>query len=145
MTVKITDPAGNSCTATQVITVMSAGCNVMLTAPTGNPAYLNKSNDSQPSSPTTLEYTVTGAATNCPNTAALLFIGGSQTNMVTTDAAGAFSFPISLPEGPAHIEVHMDNGVQPTVAAVDVVVDRDSSGGVQLHARGSEPLHRGAR
>lgn len=125
VTATITDLAGNSCTAMQVINVMSAGCNVAFTAPASTPAFLNKSNDTVPASATTLEYTLTGAAPNCPSTLVRLFRGtpGMQVDMVMTNGSGAFSFNISLPEGTEHLEVRMDNGVQPTFAQVDVTVD----------------------
>ncbi len=125
VTATITDVAGNSCQATQVINVMSAGCNVSLTAPASTPALLNKSNDSTPGSTTTLEYTLTGTAPNCPNALVRLFRGtpGVQVDMATTSGVGGFSFNVSLPEGTEHLEVRMDNGVQPTFDAVDVTVD----------------------
>jgi large repetitive protein len=125
VTATITDLAGNSCSATQVINVMSAGCNVEFTTPATNPASLNKSNDAMPASMTTLEYTLVGSAPNCPNAAVRLFRGvpGTQVDMVMTNGTGGFSFNISVPQGTERFEARMDNGVQPTFDAVDLTVD----------------------
>ncbi|MBL8954296.1 MAG: hypothetical protein JNK82_26190 [Myxococcaceae bacterium] len=125
ITATLTDPAGNFCTATQVISVQNAGCNVVFTSPAAAAVSFGKPDDTMPASPTTVERALVGEAANCPNALVRLFRGtpGTQVDMVTTNGMGQFSFNISLPSGTEHFEARMDNGVQATLDAVDITVD----------------------
>jgi hypothetical protein len=121
--VQVTDLANNSCSDSQTILINAMGCPIAFTAPATNPAYLNKSNDSAPASPTTLEYTLTGT-TGCPSSPIHFFktAGELAGSPVMTDGTGSFSFPISLPEGPDVLTAQMNVGTM-TSASVNVTVD----------------------
>ncbi len=74
--VAVTDAAGNGAQATESgIEVNGIGCSVLITSPTGSPAILNKSNDLNPSTPATVDTTLTGSSSNCANRSVSLYLG----------------------------------------------------------------------
>lgn len=123
---EVKDAAGNVGGSSQTITVAGMGCSVQITSPSSHPAVMNKTNDSVPSTAATLDYTLAGTSSNCPNATVTVLSGdvGSQTTLgtTTTNGSGAFTFNLQLPEGPARIEVAMNVGA-PTSDHIDMTVD----------------------
>ncbi len=123
----VTDAAGNTCSTTQVIVVNAPGCSITFASPTGNPAFLNKSNDATPATAATLEYTLAGS-TNCASQPIRFFTGtgAGKTELpgspAMTGGTGGFSFPVSLPEGVLTLTAEMNSGGA-TARAVVVTVD----------------------
>lgn len=126
--VEVTDDSGNTCTSSQAnVVVNAAGCQVTWTAPATNPQALNRNDDTNQATATTLDYTLTGNTT-CPSTQIRLYrgTGGGKTEFagspLTTTAGGAFSLAITLPEGPEVLTAEMNNGTA-TAFPTDVTVD----------------------
>lgn len=129
LTAVVSDLAGNQGTsAAMQITVAGTGCSITLATPAPGTQYLNKSADKNAGTATTLEYDVTGTSANCPNRTVTVFSGSgaSRTSLgtTTTNGSGAFTAPISLPEGAQHLEVEMtDIGGVTRFVTADFTVD----------------------
>jgi len=151
--VQVTDLAGNSCSDSETITINAMGCPIAFTAPSTNPAFLNRNDDTNMSTATTLEYTLTGT-TGCPNAQIRFFrgMGAGRTELpgspAMTSGSGTFSFPVSLPEGQELLSADMNvnmittNSVNVTVDLTPPMLSAVSPSGASLFFVAPENLNR---
>ncbi|MBK7862799.1 MAG: VCBS repeat-containing protein [Archangiaceae bacterium] len=134
ITADVTDAAGNSCTTAPVaITVNAMGCSISFVSPVAGAsgkAFINKSADTTPATPTSADFVVTGHSSNCmAGQAVTLFNAtGSPTSLGTgtVNASGDVTINALLAEGgPYTLRLTINNGTGLLTSSdlANVVVD----------------------
>ncbi len=128
ITATVQDAAGNVATSSQTVAVVSAGCSILITAPSTQ--YLIKTDDLDGLT-ANLQYIVRGTRSNCTATTVTLYRDGTLLGTTSVDGAGAFTYPLTLAEGTFVLRAEMNNGIATyTERTVTVDITAPSLSGV---------------